>query len=149
MAGTSSETKAERELRRRERAALDELAALGFKVTIHRSREFVAGDVLLGTDDHWRSGECYAVCYSTDGRRRGFSGISATQVLADAQTWLRWQANVEPPMRFVLSPVPTPAVRVVQHAGSEQTRRDDRERMHRRTLTFDPRGELAAVEESN
>jgi hypothetical protein len=124
-------------LKRREEAALEELAELGLKVTIYLPRERREADPLLGIEEGWTQGEVYAVCYSADGRRRGFSGISAVQVLQDSQSWLRWQSNVEPPMRFEI--VSEPSAFNVSHriAGDTATTAARRAATERRLLNFD------------
>jgi hypothetical protein len=121
-------------LARREEAALEELAELGLKVTIHRPREWRKADPLLGVEEGWTQGEAHAVCYSSDGRRRGFSGISAVQILQDAQSWLRWQSNMAPPMRFEIVSEPTAAPVLQRVAGDTMTTQKRRENTERRVI---------------
>jgi len=60
----------------------------------------VEADPLRNIEEGWRAGTCVASVWSTDGRRKTLTGISAVQVLDDARSWLKYQRNLEAPMRF-------------------------------------------------
>jgi|GEM_PF-6437562 len=57
-------------LEERERDALEELQKLGFRVTVHDLPREIEADPLMGIAAGVRPGQCYAVMYSVDGKRK-------------------------------------------------------------------------------
>jgi hypothetical protein len=151
MAKALSPEQAARVLRDREETAREEILALGFRETLYSAPAFVEEDLLRGVAGGFRSGEVYIVGYSTDGRRRSFSGISAVEVLDQLQGFLRFASRhkEDAPQHWVtdMSGEPAPAVVVTARQGSENARKERRE--VRRELVFDPTGRVLGVEDSS
>ena len=120
-------------LKAREDASLAELLSLGFSVTLYEPRRWEDSDPLRGIESGWHTGICYAVAYSTDGRRRNFSGVSATQLLDNARLFLAYQDRMKPeaPNRFVVAKDEDEisAPQVFHRPGSEQIARDRRRKL--------------------
>jgi hypothetical protein len=126
----------------RETEALEVLKALGFRVTFHAMRQKVDADPLLGIEAHWRPGECYAVMYAADGRRKSISGSSAVGVLTQARSWVDWQGQLKPDAanKFVPSADNSPTSEtVVVHrvAGDKAEVAQRRANTERRLLNFE------------
>ena len=111
----------------RENEALDELHKLGFRVTLHTMGRYVEGDDLLGIVAGYKPGDCYAVMYGRDGKRKHVAGTSALDALQQAQSWWHWQLGLKDDAanKFVPSVdhEPTEATIVQRIASSEVTRR--------------------------
>jgi hypothetical protein len=125
----------------RENEALEELARIGFRVTLHAYGQHVEADELLGVEEHYRPGECYAVMYGVSGRRKSLSGASAVGVLAQARTWADWQSRLKPDAagRFIPSTdnAPTADAVVPRAAGDTAEVALRRASTERRLLSFD------------
>jgi hypothetical protein len=124
----------------RENEALAELRALGFRVTLHDLPKAVEADELLGTERRIVAGNCYAVMYGVDGKRKHVSGISAIDALTQARAWWDWQEKLKPdaPERFIPSAEFTPENRVEQRvAGDTRETQIRRENSERRVLSLE------------
>src|SRR5947208_2348708 len=82
-------------LEARENEALEELHKLGFRVTLHEMGRYVEADDLLGIKAGYAPGNCYAVMYSRDAKRKHVAGTSAIEALGQAQAWWRWQQSLK------------------------------------------------------
>lgn len=123
----------------REEDALSELEKLGFRVTLHTLPHYVGEDILLGTKAGWVNGDCYAVVYSRDGKRKHVSGISAVDALTQAQSWLRWQAGLkdDAAAKFHRSPFDVAEVLVTSRvAGDTAETEQKRTNTERRVLSW-------------
>jgi hypothetical protein len=125
----------------RENEALEQLRALGFRTTLHDLPKIVEGDELLATtESHFVPGNCYAVMYAVDGKRKHVSGISAVDALSQARTWWDFQQRLkdDSPQRFVPSAEFTPEARVSQSpAGDARTTKIRRANTERRVLSLE------------
>jgi hypothetical protein len=81
-------------LEARENEALEELHKLGFRVSLHTMGRYVEADDLLVIPAGYKPGDCYAVMYSRDGKRKHVAGSSALEALGQAQAWWRWQQGL-------------------------------------------------------
>jgi hypothetical protein len=129
-------------LEAREVEALEQLARLGFRVTLHVYGKHVEADKLLEIEAHYRPGECYAVMYGVDGRRKSISGSSAVGVLTQARTWVDWQNRLKPdaPGKFIPSADNEPIAETVvvqQVAGDKAEVALRRANTERRLLNFE------------
>jgi|SRR5579862_1905843 len=122
-------------LEARECEALDALHEIGFRVTVHEIGRYVETDELRGIKAGFKSGTCYAVMYSRDGKRKHVSGTSAVEALAQAEAWTRWQAGLkdDAPNKFVPSVDFDPtavrvAHRVIGDAAETELRRKNTQR---------------------
>src|SRR5438132_2082862 len=82
-------------LEARENEALEELHKLGFRVSLHTMGRYVEADDLLGIPVGYKPGDCYAVTYSRDGKRKHVAGTSALEALGQAQAWWKWQQGLK------------------------------------------------------
>jgi hypothetical protein len=117
----------------RESVAIAQLEALGFRVTLHDLPKVVPGDELLGaTESHFVPGNCFAVLYAVDGKRKHVSGISAVDALTQARSWWDFQQRLkdDAPQRFIPSADFTAEARVEQRPAG-----DTRETQIRRAST--------------
>ena len=117
----------------RSKAGLDD----GWTITLHEPRAYVEADPPRNVKEGWRAGVCSATIWSTDGRRKQLTGVSAVEVLDRAHSWLKWQSNVEPPMRFepVMNEFVAEPMRQ-QVAGDTAETRIRRENTERRIVSF-------------
>lgn len=124
----------------RENEALGQLRALGFRVTVHDFPNVVDGDDLLGTETRTVPGNCYAVMYAVDGRRKHVAGISAVDALLQARAWWDWQQTLkeDAPSRFVPAAEFRPEAFVQQFpAGDKRETQIRRENTERRVLSLE------------
>ena len=83
-------------LEARESEALEELQKLGFRVSLHTMGRYAdEADDLLGIPAGYRPGDCYAVMYSRNGKRKHVAGTSALEALGQAEAWWRWQQGLK------------------------------------------------------
>jgi hypothetical protein len=64
-------------LEARENEALEELHKLGFRVSLHTMGRYVEADDLLCIPAGYKPGDCYAVMYSRDGKRKHVAETAA------------------------------------------------------------------------
>lgn len=127
-------------LERRENEALEELHKLGFRVSLHEMGRYVEADDLLGIPAGYKRGECYAVMYAADGKRKHVSGSSAVEALQQARAWWHWQLGLKADAanKFVPSVDHEPTAPVVSQRVSGDTAQTKlrRENAERRILSF-------------
>ena len=126
-------------LEARETEALEELEKLGFRVTLHDMPSYVEEDILTGTRAGWKAGDCYAVIYARDGKRKHVAGGSAVEALTQAQAWKRWQDGLkdDAPNKFVPSlGGEQTAVPVTQRVAGDTAETAARRASKRRVLSF-------------
>jgi hypothetical protein len=143
----TAEEREEEVLRQREESALEQLAELGFRISLHEQRHYVDPDPLRGIEGGWRSGTCYAIATSTSGKLKSISGVSAVDALDQARAFLRYQEErLSPELRFVVAKGNAP-MPVRQQVGSENARKE-RGDDARRIVAFDEDG-IASVVKSH
>jgi hypothetical protein len=119
-------------LEARENEALEEIHKLGFRVTTHDMGRYVEADDLLGIKAGYIPGNCYAVMYARDGKRKHVAGGSAVEALQQAQAWWAWQQRLgeDAANKFVPSIDNEPtAVPVRQEVGGSNRRREGERRI--------------------
>ncbi len=136
MARPSNEEKEEALLTARENAAIEQLEDEGWTIGLHTPREYIEADPLLEREAGWRAGVCVATVWATDGRVKNVTGVSAVHVLDQCRTWLKWQSNIEPPMRFVPVRGERVAVPVFQREGSERLTKQRHDGNEKRIVSF-------------
>jgi hypothetical protein len=129
-------------LEARETEALEELSKLGFRTTLHEMGRYVEADDLLGISAGYKPGDCYAVMYGRDGKRKQVSGASAVQALQQAHVWCKWQESLSPDAANRFSPSvdnqPVPETFITQRiAGDTAETRQRRANTERRVISVE------------
>jgi hypothetical protein len=127
------------QLERRESVALEELRKLRFRVTLHELPRYDEADELLNQPARFVPGNCYAVLYGIDGKRKHVAGCSAVDALTQAQSWCRWQAGLkdDAPNKFVVTDDDVPELHVTHRpAGDTAETNQRRANTTRRILSF-------------
>lgn len=126
-------------LRKREHAALDELADLFLDITLYEPRTLVEPDPLRGIEGGWTTGVCHAIAYSLDGKRKTFSGVSAVHVLDSVRAWKKWNDSLKPDAanRWEFSVEPVPVAVIQRPAGDTAETAARRANTERRVLSWE------------
>jgi hypothetical protein len=137
----------EASLAAREEHALEELAEIGFRVTLYEPREYVEPDELLGRKGGWKVGVCHAVVDSIAGKRKSISEQSAVAALAQARSWLRYQQErLSLELRFVIAKENVAVPVLARAAGDAAETAARRAATERRVIDFDADGTAQVVD---
>jgi hypothetical protein len=124
----------------REATALNQLEAAGAFVTLYEKPTWLEADELLGrTEKTFVPGCCAVVVYSTDGRTRRQTGISAVQVWDDLKSWFAFieRQTDDAANRWEIAREPTSVV-VAQRVSGDTAQQEERRRnTTRRVIQLD------------